>query len=564
MKKKCLAALLIFNMVFLFIGCGAQKKDVGSADGAKNISSAEESAEETFDPEHLQKDTSNVPEGHLRVAWGRDIASTDIQVASYYNFIITMNIYDTLFKIGYNNKGEKEIQPSIASGYDLSPDGRTYRITLRDDVRFSDGSYLTAEDVAYTLTRMLLVEGGDLKIFSDMIVGAEELESGEADSFAGIHIEDDRHIDITLKEPFSGYIYQLAAPSCAIYSKAFTEQSGDLYGTAPEYTLGSGAYVLDKMGDVCELSLNPYYWGEKPSVSSVEVFRLEPTAMTSNFLDGKLDLLIPSQSSSNYYTEFEKEKWQERIIHVEPLNMRYLFMNASFEPLDDVRVRKAIQLAIDREKILREVFNSDGNIVDGLLPRSLTGFCPENQGWLSYDPKEAERLLKEAGAYETAELEIAVSIQKDSRFRNMIAMIASQLNEAGLHTKVINYSNDGFVYLRRLNKIMMYSGRWDADYDDPDSFMYSMFGNPFNSNYYSISYRNDAVMDRIRLARSIINPKERMAEYAELEKKIVQEDAAVVPLFTTNVNFLLGDRVNSFTPYWEGMDYMYFSDVELK
>ncbi len=556
-RRKFLAGVLIFCMVFFSVGCGKKRVAPDEMGGTGK-------EEATEDVDHLQADMSDVPEGLLRVAWGRKIESTDIHVASNYNYIVSMNIYDTLFVIETDADGNNTTVPSVATGYEVSPDGCTYVFTLRDDVRFSDGTYLTADDVVFTLERMLQLQGNDPMDFKDEIQGAKGNEEEGPGTISGVRVIDDTHLEIALSAPYYGLVNQLATPVCSILNREFVEKVGDLYGTSPEYTLGSGAYVLDEMGTVCKLSLNPYYWGEKPSVTAVEVLQLEPARMTGKFLDGDIDMLVLSQSSSNYNKEFFKDKWKSRLVEIEPSSVRYLVMNASYKPLDDVRVRKAIQLAINREKLLNEVFDNEGRLVDGIFPRKLMGFCEENQGWLTYNPDEAKRLLQEAGVGNETRLELAVSIYKDSRFRNMIAMIASDLRAVGLNVRIVNYDDAGIIYLRKNNKLMLYGARWEADYDDPSCFIYSFFGSPNNTRFYSISYKDEAVMNRVRGANAIVDADERMKEYAALERKIIQEDAALVPLFTTNARFLLGDRVESFVPFWAGWDSMYFDDVVLK
>lgn len=105
---------------------------------------------------------------------------------------------------------------------------------------------------------------------------------------------------------------------------------------------------------------------------------------------------------------------------------------------------------------------------------------------------------------------------------------------------------------------------WTADYNDPDNFIYTFFGTPEKSNVRSLNYFNTDVMSRVAAARGIVDDTERLTEYAALEKQIVEEDAAWVPMFSRSHLFVKGDRVASFTPHWAGYNDTQYINVTLK
>ena len=107
-------------------------------------------------------------------------------------------------------------------------------------------------------------------------------------------------------------------------------------------------------------------------------------------------------------------------------------------------------------------------------------------------------------------------------------------------------------------------GTWTADYNDPDNFIYTFFGNEEKTTLRSLNYPDTEVMQRVADARAIVDTDERLAEYADLEYKIVIEDAAWVPLFSRQHLFAVGDNVESFIPFWAGYGDIIYRDVTLK
>ena len=159
-----------------------------------------------------------VEDGLLRIALTDPVSTMDVQRTTE-DYLIPLNIYERLFDVETEEDGSSQLVSGLAEEYSVSEDGLTYSFTLRDDAYFSDGSEVTASDVAFTFTRMLALPESQQTDFADMIEGAGEVMRGEADELKGIRVLDDKHLTITLSEPFAGYIYQLATPSCSMLSE---------------------------------------------------------------------------------------------------------------------------------------------------------------------------------------------------------------------------------------------------------------------------------------------------------------------------------------------------------
>ena len=509
-----------------------------------------------------------VEKGLLRISLTEPVGTMDVQKTTG-DYLIPLNIYERLFDLQSEEDGSSQLVNGLAEDYSVSPDGLTYSFTLRGDAFFSDGTPVTSSDVAFTFTRMLALKESVQSDFADMIRGAEEVMSGQTDTLEGIHVIDDKHLDISLSEPFAGYIYQLATPSCSILSESFVTQAGNDFGSDAGLTLGSGPYRVTEFTDErITLEENPYYHcheGEQLSVSKAQIFILPPALIDRSFRTGGLDLLDTTNVNPDTVEDvYKSDVWSDRLVVRNKVEIQYLMLNMDAYLLDDIRIRKAIGMAINRQKILDTLYGGDGILTDGIYPRGLIGFCEENQGWLTYDPEEARRLISEVPGAGEVRLELAANSQSNARKLTMLQMIRQDLSDVGLNVSIVNYDSDSQMFLRKEGRLMAYCGEWSADFNDPDNFIYTFFGSREKTKNRSSNYADSTVFRRITEARAIQDQEERLQEYADLEKLLVQDEAVWVPLFSTNHLFVLGDRTESFTPFWAGWSSMYFRDVVLK
>ena len=194
----------------------------------------------------------------------------------------------------------------------------------------------------------------------------------------------------------------------------------------------------------------------------------------------------------------------------------------------------------------------------------MIGFSEDNQGWLQYNPEAAAKLVSQVPEAKECRIELAVNSQSEIRTLRMVEMIRSDLNAVGLNVSVVSYDDDSRMYLRREGVLMAYTGMWSADFNDPDNFIYTFFGSRAKTRNRSSNYSDETVLSRVAEARTIRNQADRMAEYAALEKLLVQDEAVWVPLFSTEHKFILGERLADFTPFWAGWGDLYLKDIVLK
>ena len=553
MKKKIslmLAAALTAGLALT--GCGGSK----TSDTTDNTAGAEN--ESTAEVKGVDVDTT----GYLVAALNADIQTADVQKTSK-DYEVPFNIFDRLVDVEVGTDGNSKIVPSLAESWDISDDGLEYTFHLRQGVKFHNGNDFTAEDVAYTFHRMLTVEGGVNTEFIDQIKGADELLAGETDTLEGVEVVDDYTIKVTLKEPFAGFLASISSPGVSIYDSEATEAAGDQFGMDPAVTVGTGPFEFSSwsFNNQLVLTRNEDYWKGASGLPGV-VIKIIPDTETQSmmFESGELDILDLDYAadSADRFTE----TYPDQIVQGPRVGIVYFTMNFNKEPFQDVRVRKAVQMSIDRQAILDALYGGRGQVEQGIFPHGLIGFNPDQEE-IKYDPEAAKALLAEAGYADGFDMEIAADSSASDTMTMALEIVSDQLAEVGIRAEIKNYDESTWLETRKSGELGSFMSTWSADYNDPDNFIYTFFGNEEKTRIRSINYPDTEVMERVAKARTIVNEHERLAEYKALEEKLIHEDAAWVPMFSRLHLFAVSKRVQGFAPLWSGLSDQLFYNISL-
>ncbi len=566
--KKAFVSVMMATMLFTCSSCGNANGagqagiDAGASTGGQETQSTGTDSSSLADAgsENAEGD------GVLNLAIIADIVSMDVHKTTN-DYIVPMNVFDSLFEVVLSDDGTTSIEKSLVDDYTISDDGLNYDFTLKEGIVFSDGTPLTAEDVKFTFERILTLPESEQTDYAMAIEGAQELLDGKATELSGIKVSDDTHLTITLSEPFSAFLAELATPSTVILSKKLVTEAGDDFGVLPEKTIGTGPYIVTswERGSGLTFEYNPLYWGPEPSVKKVNMRVMDASSMDMAFQKGDIDILDCFMIDSAIVESTYKTKYADNIVSVNRLGINYFLLNEKVEAFSNVKVRKAIQMAIDRQAILDSIHNGDGKLEDGAYPSGCLYYSDENQGWLKYDPEGAKALLAEAGYADNLEFEISMDSEAASDAdKNVIQIIAQNLNDIGIKANIKSYDHASWLERRNSSEMESFLAMWTLDYNDPDNVIYTFFGNKDNTAIRSNNYSDEATIQRVADARGIVDPDERAAEYAALEKKLVQEDAVWVPMYSLKHLYVKSDRVEKFVPHWAGWSDVYFKGVTLK
>ena len=502
--------------------------------------------------------------GVLRVAAVADMTTMDVTKTTN-DYMVPMNVFDRLFEVEVQPDGSSQIVPSLCADHTISEDGKTYHFVLKEGVTFSNGNPLTASDVQYTF-EWLLTAGGVNDDVALEVEGAQALKDGQADSLSGFHVIDDRTFEITLTNANAGFLAELTGPAMSIVDGETMEQAKN-FGIACEDTIGTGPYKITEwvVNDHYTLEYNDRYWGEEPSAKKV-IVSIIPDASTQNLMyqNGELDILDLENLDSAIVESTYKTVYADRLLKASRVGITYMSFNANNPYLSDVNVRRAIQMAVDVDTIVSSVYGGDAVVENGIIPTGVWGHNDDLQR-APFDVEGAKALLKEAG-YAEGEIsfEMAMDASSTGNLQLVYQIVQQNLKEIGIDAKIATYDASAWLDLRKSGQMDSFLGTWTMDYNDPANVMRTFFGSEQNAKIRSLNYADKAIMDRVAAASAITDDAKRMQEYQDLEKKIIVDDAAWLPLLGNVHLFALGERVESFVPYWAGFTNFYAKDVVLK
>ena len=490
---------------------------------------------------------------HFLVSVEDEPDTVDFQCTTIH-YTIAQNVFNRLVEMESDENGDIEILPSLAKSWEISDDGRTYTFRLRDDVNFSNGSPLTASDVEYTFTRLLTHPDSCNRDIADGILGAEALMNGVADQLEGFQLLGDLDFSITLEQPFEAFLACLSMPGASILDKETTEEAGSRFGTEPDWTIGTGSFILRKWnpGEGFLLTANKECWQGPPRCEGLDLrFVTDSKEIRRMFENGELDVMDLDEVGNAAEFFLHGQKYRDRLFSVQRIGITYIALNETVRPLDDARVRKALQLSLNRRILLAAVYGGRGYTENGIFPHGLYGFNPDLPE-IPFDPAGARELLAEAGHPDGFDLTISVNSSSTRWEMSVLRLAASMWEKIGVRVSIEVLEESEFMRLRKSGMLAAYTALWTADFDDPDNFIYTFFGNKANTAFRSLCYANEDVMSRVRKARTITDPGKRIDEYRELERIIVQEDAAWIPLYSRLRYYVTSERLDGICASWNG------------
>jgi ABC-type transport system substrate-binding protein len=562
--KKALALILAILMIgTLLAACGngdsttpdpTPLPDTGTTPDTSTTPDDDENENEEVADVHLPgtvEGTGNVwREGQQNEWQTADIQKTTNDVR------IPEMIFDKLIEIRFNADGTSEFVPSLATSWTISEDGTVYTFQLRENVLFHNGEVFKADDVLYTIERMM-DPTQDIRWVSmfNMVAGAQDKLDGNADHVSGVRVINDYEVEITLNGPFAGFMGNLAFVGTSILNRKGTEDAGDEFGINPALTVGTGAfrYVEWELNDYHRLEAFTDHWRGRPSLDGV-LIRVIPelTALLMVYQQGELDHIgeIKPTDAEDFMAIAE---FADHVVPFRGVNIAYLHLNQRIEPMNDVRIRRAMQLAVDRQAILDSPLLHGGNgiVHSGIMPAGLMGYNP-NLPVIPFDPDEAMRLMAEAGypdGFEVTFFQLPFGQADYMTYVN--ELIQAQLREVGITVFINTVDSGSWGAIRGRGDMGPYNATWGAAINDPGYF-FNTFFTPGTHVGRSYNIQRTDLLERVEAANFITDHEARMREYQELEILLIQEEAAWIPLYSYNRWALVHPRLVDWVPDWTG------------
>lgn len=481
---------------------------------------------------------AQTPPNVLVVGQIAEPASLDPHVSTAANdFRIAVNIYDGLVR---NAPGTLEIEPALATDWTISEDGLEYVFNLREGVSFHDGTPFNAEAVKFNFDRML--DESHPQASTGPFPLAFFFSSVDS-----VEVVDDLTVKFTLNEPFAPFMSNLASPTGLIVSPAAVEQYGADYGRNP---VGTGPFKFEEWRSNTSVvaSRNDAYWDGAPALEAV-IFRPITDANTrvAEMLSGGIDVLL--ETPPDNVAQFANDANYQVVEAVGP-HVWYVMLNAKEGPFADVRVRQAVNYAVNKESLVNDVLQGTAEVSAGPIPPAFNWAYNEDVAPYPYDPEKARALLAEAGA-EGASLTFLVT-EGGSGMLDPVPMgtaIQADLAAVGLDVEIQTYEWNTF--LSEVNpglegKADMAEMAWMTT--DPDTLPFLTLRSAafpaeggFNSSYYS----NPDVDELLDQARLSTDPEERGDLYKQVQA-ITHEDAPWLFVANWKQNAVVTSAVGDF------------------
>ena len=455
------------------------------------------------------------------------------------SFKVCDNIYDTL--VQYKEESA-ELEPGLATSWENSEDSLTWTFHLRQGVTFHDGTPFNAEAVLFSLNRQHDKTHPFHKVGGSYIYW---IATGLAEIVDKITAVDDFTVQIRLKTAYAPFIYTIAITPFSIVSPTAAQKWGDEFSNNPVGT-GPFKFVQWDRKDKIVLAANDAYWDGRPMLDRV-IFRSIPDNSVR---------LIELQQGSLHAMEFPNPDDLEQIRDDETLELiaqpgmsiGYLAMNMNKPPFDNLKVRLAINHAINKSVIIEHLYQGMGIPAKNPIPPTLWSYDDSIEDY-AYDPELAKRLLTEAGypdGFETTLWALPVPRPYIPDGRALAEALQSELRNIDIETKIVTFDWGTYLEKTKYGEHDMAMLGWSADLGDPDNFLYFLLSKssaekPAGNIAF---YRSDEMQDVLEQARAISDREKRVSLYQEAQQ-IFHKDVPWVPLAHAKQILVINKKVRN-------------------
>ena len=555
MKKRFLALFMAASMAAL-TACGSQASSTEGTDTAANTSSEADTTQEAAAGEKI-----------LSVQIGPDPETIDPALSSAVDGgNMLLHSFECLLALDQ----EGNIVPGQAETWEVSEDKLTWTFKLREGLKWSDGTPLTANDFVYSWKRVCdpNTAAPYAETVLGMVAGYDKAIEGDLDALQVV-AEDDLTLVVTLANPCPYFDSLAAFPTLSPVQQATIEANGDAWAVTPETYISNGAFYVSEWvpGSHILMSKNPNYWNAQAIKLDGIKFNLieDANAAYSAYQTGEVLMIkeVPTEEIPSLEGNAE--------FHIEPIiGTYYINLNTQREPFDNPLVRKALSLAIDREyvagTIMQGTYTAAGNFMgpgwkdaEGQFIDNANGGQPyiDNSNYEA-NLEEAKKLLAEAG-YPNGEGFPAISYSTNNMAYHMA--VAEYLQQAwgelGITVDVDEVEWASFTPMRRNGEYDAARNGWVGDYADPSNMLELMYSTNGNNDG---KYSNPDFDKAIETSRTTTDTKARF-EALHTAEDILMEDTACIPLAYYNDYWLQSEKITGMWHSPNGFWYFMYADI---
>lgn len=498
--------------------------------------------------------------GNITISYKDDVATLDPAIGyDWQNWSMIKSLYDGLMDY---DPGTTDLRPGLAESYEISDDGMTFTFKLREGVMFHNGREMTAEDVKYSLDRVTDPETQSPGAgFFGSIAGYDDASAGGGAGLSGVTVVDPYTVQIQLSRPDATFLHVMGLNFASVVAREAVEAAGADFGKT---AMGTGAFKLGEwtIGQRLVFEKNENYWREGLPYLDSLTFEVgqEPIVALLRLQSGEVDVPGDGIPPAKFMEVMGDPDQAARVIEGGQLHTGYITLNVTIPPFDNVDVRKAVNMAINKERIT-QVINGRAVPATQPLPPSMPGYTDGYDGY-AYDVEAAKALLAEAGFPDGFETELFV-MNTDPNPR-IAQAIQQDLSQIGITASIQSLAQASVIAAggEADQAPMIWSGgmAWIADFPDASNFYGPILGcdGAVQGGWNWSWYCNEEIDAMAVAADSMTDPdkvEERLKMWSDVYMAVM-EDAPWVPVFNEQRYTMKSERMG-------GADALYVDPVSI-
>jgi peptide/nickel transport system substrate-binding protein len=457
----------------------------------------------------------------------------------------SLNVCDNIFETLVQFKlGTTEIEPGLAQSWTLADGGKTYTFKLRPGVTFHDGTPFNADAVVFSLMRQ---QDPKHEAYGYSKAWNYWNDMGMPTLVKSITKIDDMTVEIKLAKPEAPFLANMAMQFASMVSPTGVRKFKADFAKNP---VGTGPFKFTSWtkGERIVIDANKSYWGEKAYLARV-IFRSIPdsSARLNAFLAKEIHLM--NQPTPDQLATIRNRRKDAKVMEAAGMNVAYLAFNNQKKPFDNVKVRQALNMAVNKDAIIKGIYSGMGMAAKNPMPPTLWGYN-KNVTPYEYNTEKAKLLLKEAGfanGFKTSLYYMPVSRPYMPDGKKVAEAVQADLKKIGVEASLSTYEWATYLDKTKNGEHEMALLGWSGDNGDPDNFLHVLLsGENTKAPAANIAfYSNDEVTKTLNLAKSESTQAKRSALY-EKAQVIIHKDAPWIPIAHSQVAMPMDSRVNGY------------------